>query len=103
MSIDFDDLVAGPLAEIFGAAARHRRPPYVWTDVRAVRTTPSAQSGLTASTALMVEIRAAELPRGARFGDQVDLGDGIVRTVETADLDDLEISWRLTLSEPAEE
>ena len=101
--VDFDDLVAGPLAEIFGDAARYRRPPFAWQDVRATRTTPARAFDGARSEAFIVEIRAAELPDGARRLDQVDLGDGIIRTVETAALDDLGITWFITLSEPVAE
>lgn len=98
--VDFDDLVAGPLAEIFGDAARYRRPPFAWQPVRATRTTPSREWGEGRSEAFIVEIRAAELPDGATKGDEVDMGDGVIRTVESVDLDDLGITWRITLSEP---
>lgn len=86
----------------FGVDGEYRRPPFTWRAVRLLRAQPSEEIGTVRSRALVVDILATDVGEAPAHGDQVRIGT-TVHTVEDAEPDDLGHSYRLTLSEPAEE
>ena len=85
-----------------GTAAEFRRPPYIWSSVRVILGQPTDAFGNVVAGSMQADIRAADVTDPPAKGDELRIG-AAVYTVEMATRDDLALSWRLTLSEPAEE
>lgn len=83
-------------------AASFRRPPYTWQSVRVILSQPSDIIGAARAGTMQGEIRAAAVTDEPQRGDQLRIGTTIY-TVEDAERDVLALSWKLTLSQPAED
>lgn len=85
-----------------GTAAQYRRPPYVWQSVRVILSQPTDITGTARAGTLQAEIRDAAITDRPQKGDELRIGDATY-TVEDTERDVLGLSWKLTLSEPAED
>lgn len=88
--------------EDLSAAASYRRPPYTWQAVRVVLSQPTDALGTARAGTLMAEIRAAAITDTPQRGDELRIG-AATYTVEDTERDVLALSWRVALSEPAED
>ena len=84
-----------------GIAASYRRPPFAWQDVRVIRSQASDAFGNARAGAHQVDVIASEISDIPQRGDEIRIGD-TTHTVEDAEQDVMQLSWRLTLSQPAE-
>lgn len=88
--------------EDFSVAASFRRPPYVWQSVRVILSQPTDIIGSARAGTLMAEILDIAVTDAPQRGDQLRIGS-TTYTVEDTERDVLGLSWKLTLSEPAED
>lgn len=88
--------------EDFSVAASYRQPPYTWQSVRVILSQPTDITGAVRAGSMQAEIRAAALTDTPQRGDELRIG-GATYTVEDTERDVLGLSWKLTLSEPAED
>ncbi len=82
-------------------AASYRRPPYAWQAVRVIRSQASDAFGNARAGAHQVDVLASEVADIPQRGDEILIGE-TTHTVEDAEADVLQLSWRLTLSQPAD-
>jgi hypothetical protein len=85
-----------------GTAAEFRRPSYTWSSVRVILSQPTDAFGNTVAGTLQADIQASAVTHTPQHGDELRIG-ATTYTVETAERDALGLSWRLQLSQPAEE
>ena len=85
-----------------GTAATYRHPPYVWQTVSVILSQPSDITGGAIAGTMQAEIRAAAITDDPQRDDELRIGS-TTYTVESAERDVLGLSWKLTLSEPANE
>lgn len=98
----FDDAIEDLHAdEDLSVAASFRRPPYTWQACRVILSQPTDITGAARSGTLMAELRAGAITDTPQRGDQLRIG-ATTYTVEDAERDVQALSWKLTLSEPAE-
>jgi hypothetical protein len=84
-----------------GTAASFRRPPYTWQSVRVILSQPTDIIGTARAGMMQAEIRAAAITDTPQKGDEMRIG-ATTYAVEDTEGDVLGLSWKLTLSEPAE-
>ena len=88
--------------EDMATAASYRRPPFTWHAVRVIRSQSSDAFGNARAGAHQVDILASDIADIPQRGDEILIGE-TTHTVEDAEADVLQLSWRLTLSQPAAE
>lgn len=84
-----------------GVAAEFRHKSYTWQSCRVILSQPTDIIGAARSGTLMAELRAGAVTDTPQRGDQLRIG-ATTYTVEDAERDVQALSWKLTLSEPAE-
>jgi hypothetical protein len=99
----FDDAVADLHDDDdLATAASFRRPNYTWSSVRVILSQPTDAFGNTVAGTLQADIQASAITATPQHGDELRIG-ATTYTVETAERDALGLSWRLQLSQPAED
>lgn len=86
-----------------GTAAQYRRPPYPWQSIRVIMSQPvDPVTGDTIAVSRQADILTADVRDEPGRGDELRIGDTTYK-VESAEGDTLGLSWRVTLSSPAED
>ncbi len=99
----FDDAIADLHAdEDLAVAASYRQPNYTWQSVRVILSQPVDITGATIAGTVQADIQASAVTHTPQHGDELRIG-ATTYTVETAERDALGLSWRLQLSQPAED
>ena len=100
----FDDAAADLHAdEDLAVAASYRRPSYTWQAIRVIMSQPvDPVTGDTIAGSLQADILTADVRDEPGRGDELRIGD-VTYKVESAEGDTLGLSWRVTLSSPAED
>ena len=84
-------------------AAQYRRPSYTWQSIRVIMSQPvDPVAGDTIAGSRQADILTADVRDEPGRGDELRIGDTTYK-VESAEGDALGLSWRVTLSSPAED
>lgn len=84
-------------------AAQYRRPSYTWQSIRVILSQPvDPVTGDTIAVSRQADILTADVRDEPGRGDELRIGD-VTYKVESAEGDVLGLSWRVTLSSPAED
>lgn len=99
----FDSALATLHADTnLATVASYRHPPYTWQSVRVILSQPTDAIGTAIAGSMQAEIMASAITDTPQRGDELRIG-ATTYTVESAERDVLGLSWKLTLSVPAEE
>lgn len=84
-------------------AAQYRRPSYTWQSIRVIMSQPvDPVTGDTIAGSRQADVLTADVRDDPGPGDELRVGD-VTYKVESAEGDALGLSWRVTLSSPAED
>ncbi len=83
-------------------AAQYRRPSYTWQSIRVIMSQPVDVTGASVAGTLQAEILTADVADEPQRDDELRIG-ATTYTVESAEGDVMGLSWRVTLSSPAED
>lgn len=99
----FDDATADIFSdEDVTVAASYRHPPYTWQSIRVILSTPTDALGNTVAGSMQADVNTADVTDEPQRGDELRIGS-TTYTVEQAEGDVLGLTWRLTLSSPADD